>query len=271
MAGIMNFTMEKQNKNVVDVEIGKIFFNSAHRIVDFNQSDLANLAESYSENGIIQPISVKRIGTDFELIVGEKQLFAAKMCELQSIPCVVYEINDRDSAIEALVEHIRNHNLSFFEEACAIENLIKDYGFTQEEAAAKLGKAQSTIANKLRLLRLSDKEREMIINNSLTERHARALLRLGSVENRIYILNKVIDNNLNVEKTETLIEDYIGNRKNKLFNQHKTQRIHNISIFLSTINKAVESMRTSGINAESRKFQGEEYVEYRVRIPMKMS
>lgn len=269
MAGIMNLTMEKQKKNVVDVEIGKILFNSAHRIVDFNQSDVANLAQSYSENGIIQPISVKKIGTDFELIAGEKQFFAAKMCELQSIPCVVYEINDRDSAIEALVEHIRNHNLSFFEEACAIENLIKDYGFTQEEAAAKLGKAQSTIANKLRLLRLSDKEREKIINNTLTERHARALLRLGSVDDRIYILNKVIDNNLNVEKTEILIENYIGKSKNEQMNKHKPQIIQNISMYLSTINKAVESMCTAGINAESRKFQSDEYIEYRVRIPMK--
>lgn len=268
MAGIMNFTMEKQKKNVVDVEIGKIYFNSTHRNDDFNQIDVANLAQSYFENGSIQPIPVKKIGTNFELIAGEKQFFAAKMCELQSIPCVIYDINDRDSLIEALVEHISNHNLSFFEEACAIENLLKDYGFTQEEAAAKLGKAQSTIANKLRLLRLSASERELITNNKLTERHARALLRLGSVEDRIYVLNKVIDNNLNVENTEIFIENYIGKRKNGKNIQKETQRIHNVSMFLSTINKAVESMRTSGIKAESKKIQMEEYVEYRVRIPM---
>lgn len=269
MAGIVNLSMETEQKKIVNVEIGKIFFNSTHRKVDFSQNDVATLAQSYSENCGIQPLSVKKIGTNFELITGEKQYFAAKMCEMQSIPCVVYEINDRDSAIDALVEHIRNHNLSFFEEACAIENLLKDYGFTQEEAAAKLGKAQSTIANKLRLLRLSESERDIIIKNNLTERHARALLRFGSVEDRIFVLNKVIDNNLNVEKTEIFIENYIGKRKNGQLIQNKTQRIQNISMFLSTINKAVESMRTSGIKAETKKLQGEEYVEYRVRIPMK--
>lgn len=269
MKGLFNFTMEKQIKKVIDVEIGRIILNSDSCHPDFSQADVSALAQSYSENGSIQPISVRRIGEKFELIEGEMQFHAAKMCEFQSIPCVVYELNDRELAILSCVEFIKKQNLSFFEEATAIENLLKDYGLTQEEAAAKLGKAQSTIANKLRLLRLSSREQELISKYKLTERHARALLRLGSSEDRLYILEKVIKNSLNVEKTELLIENYIGKRKDFKTSHRRSQIIQNVSVFLTTINKTIEAMQTAGINAESNKFQGDEYVEYRVRIPMK--
>lgn len=139
---------------------------------------------------------------------------------------------------------------------------------TQEDAAAKLGKAQSTIANKLRLLRLTVDERKLIVQFELTERHARALLKLGSAEDRLNILEKVVHNKLNVERTEKLIDDYIGCQKEKNSYKKRSAVFQNVKIFVNTINKAVQTMQAAGISADSKKIQNENYIEYRVRIPI---
>lgn len=269
MAGFLNLTREKQVNKVYEVEISRIIPNPNQPRTDFKQSEIVQLAESIANNGILQPLSVRRIGDNFELIAGERRLRAAKMCELHTVPCIIYEMSDRNSAILALVENIQRQDVSFFDEATAIEKLISYYGLTQEEAAQKLGKAQSTIANKLRLLRLTKTEREIISKFNLTERHARALLRLGSADDRLIILEKIGKYSLNVERTEALIDDYIGNRKEQHSYKKRSQVFQNVTIFLNTINKAIQTMESAGIPAESRKIQGEEYVEYRVRIPLK--
>ena len=139
---------------------------------------------------------------------------------------------------------------------------------TQEDAASKLGKAQSTIANKLRLLRLTDEEKELIVKFNLTERHARALLKLGSAEDRLNVLEKIITYNLNVEKTEKLIDDYIGCQKEKVSYKKRSKVFQNVKMFVNTINRAVETMQAAGISADSKKIQSENYIEYRVRIPI---
>ena len=154
------------------------------------------------------------------------------------------------------------------DEAAAIEKLITYYGMTQEDAAAKLGRAQSTIANKLRLLRLTEKEREFITKYGLTERHARALLRLGSPEDRLFILGKIIKSNLNVERSEKLIDEFIGSQRDKVSYKKRSLVFQNVKMFVNTINKAVETMQAAGISADSRKIQNEDYIEYRVRIPI---
>ena len=168
----------------------------------------------------------------------------------------------------ALVENIQRQDLNFFDEASAIERLISYYGMTQEDAAAKLGKAQSTIANKLRLLRLTAEEREIIMKYNLTERHARALLRLSAPQERLAVLEKVVKNNLNVEKTEQAVEERIGVKKNRESYRKRSKVFQNVRIFVNTIHKAVETMRAAGIPADAQKIQREDYVEYRVRIPM---
>ena len=226
------------------------------------------LAESIAQNGILQPISVRKKGFKYELITGERRLRAAKMCGFPVVPCIVHEISDRHSAVLALVENIQRQDLSFFDEASAIEKLIADYGMTQEIAASKLGRAQSTIANKLRLLRLTEKERSIIIQYGLTERHARSLLRLGSSEDRLFILDKIIRNNLNVERSERLIDEFIGNQRNRTSYKKRSVVFQNVKMFVNTINKAVDTMQAAGISADSRKIQSEDYIEYRVRIPI---
>lgn len=268
MAGFLNFTKEKQINKVVEIEISKIIPNPNQPRTEFSLSDISALADSIAQNGILQPLSVRRVNDSYELIAGERRLRAAKMCELQVVPCIIHEMSDRESAILALVENIQRQDLSFFDEASAIEKLISYYGLTQEEAAQKLGKAQSTVANKLRLLRFTADERELITKFGLTERHSRTLLRLASPEDRLIMLEKIIKNKLNVEKTERLVDDYIGRVKEHQSYQRRSKVFQNVKIFVNTINRAVETMQAAGISADSRKIQGEGYIEYRVRIPV---
>lgn len=180
-----------------------------------------------------------------------------------------HEEDERDSAILALVEHIQGHDLNFFDEALAISKLIRHYGLTQEDAAQKLGRAQSTVANKLRLLRLTESERDLILSNKLTERHARSLLKLASPEDRMLILDKIINNNLNVERAETMIEGFIGRQKERNSYKKRSKVYQNVNSFINTINRAVESMQANGLIANSRKIKGEDYIEFRVRIAIK--
>lgn len=269
MAGFLNFTKERQINKVIEVDINQIIPNPHQPRTEFFDNDISALAESIAQNGILQPLSVRRSGEKFELIAGERRLRAAKMCGYCVVPCIVHEISERHSAILALVENIQRQDLSFFEEAIAIEKLITYYGMTQEDAASKLGKAQSTIANKLRLLRLTPDERELIIRFNLTERHARALLKLGNPVDRVNILEKVVKNNLNVERTERLIEDYLGKEKIKESYRTRSKVFQNVKMFVNTINKAVETMQAAGISADSKKIENDDYIEYRVRIPIK--
>ena len=271
MAGFLNFTKDKQINKVIEIDVGLIVPNPHQPRTEFDDSDIRSLAESLGQNGILQPLSVRKSGEKYELIAGERRLRAAKMCGLQAVPCIVHDISERNSAVLALVENIQRQDLSFFDEAAAIEKLISYYGMTQEDAASKLGKAQSTIANKLRLLRLTPEERELIVGFNLTERHARALLKLGSCEERINILEKVIKNKLNVERTEKLVEDYIGQKKVRQSYRTRSKVFQNVKIFVNTINKAIETMQSAGIDADSKKIQNEEYIEYRVRIPIENS
>ena len=207
MGAFLGFTKEKQINRVVQIDVADIVPNPHQPRTEFENGDIFSLAESIRQNGILQPLTVRRADDHYEIIAGERRLRAAKLVQLQSVPCIIMNVSERNSAILALVENIQRQNLSFFDEAAAIEKLINYYGMTQEDAAIKLGKAQSTIANKLRLLKLSDEERLVITRYNLTERHARALLKLGSPEDRLLIINRVVKGKLNVEKTEQIIEE----------------------------------------------------------------
>ena len=269
MAAFLNFTKEKEKEEnrVVQIPISEIVPNPHQPRTEFDYNDISSLAESICQNGILQPLSVRKVDRGYELIAGERRLRAAKLVQLRYVPCIILDISARTSAVLALVENIQRQDLSFFDEANAIEKLISYYGMTQEDAALKLGKAQSTIANKLRILKLSDEEKELITKFNLTERHARALLRLGSKE-ELEIINRVIKFNLNVERTEQAIDEYIGKAKDKESYRKRSKVFQNVKIFVNTINKAVETMKAAGIPADSKKIQNEDYIEYRVKIPI---
>ena len=172
MAGFLTFTKEKPLNRVVEVNVSEIVPNPHQPRTDFDLADMQSLAESIAQNGILQPLTVRKDADQrYELVAGERRLRAAKLAGLQSVPCIILDISERNSAIMALVENIQRQDLSFFDEASAIEKLISYYGMTQEDAAAKLGKAQSTIANKLRLLRLTQAERDVIMKYNQKEEY----------------------------------------------------------------------------------------------------
>ncbi len=268
MTGLFAFAKEKTEGKVLQLEVEIIRPNPHQPRVNFSQQELRTLADSIRQNGILQPLTVRRCGEEYQLIAGERRLRAAKLAGLRYVPCIVMEINDRNSAILALVENIQRQDLNYFEEAAALEKLISYYGMTQEDAAMKLGRAQSTVANKLRLLRLTDAERSFILEHGLTERHARTLLRLGSPEERMEVLQKVVNLGLNVEKTERLIDNMIGKRKEEENFRKRSVLFRDVRLFTNTIHKAIETMQAAGIPAASQKMQFDDYIEYRIRIPL---
>lgn len=269
MSGMFTFTKERETQQrVMLIPVEEICPNPHQPRTGFSDVDLRQLSESIRQNGIVQPLTVRKQGDRYELIAGERRLRAARLAGLREVPCILMEVSERNSAILALVENIQRENLGFFDEAAAIEKLITYYGMTQEYAAMRLGKAQSTIANKVRLLRLTPIERERILQNDLTERHARALLRLSSPEERMAVLDKVIASRLNVERTEQLIDQKLGKVRERELFRKRSVLLRDVRLFINTIQKAVQTMQDAGISADAQKMQFDDYIEYRVRIPL---
>lgn len=235
----------------------------------FQEEELRALSDSIRENGIIQPLCVRKIaGGCYELIAGERRLRASILAGLRTVPCVVMNVEDQQSAILALMENLQRQDLNFFEEAEGIAALIRDFGLTQEEAAAKLGKKQSTVANKLRLLRLNSQERKCILENGLSERHARAVLKLEGQE-RLQILQQAAARNLNVAETERLVEKSLESLDHKKKPPTSRMIVKDVRIFFNTVAHAIETMRQSGIAAEAEQVVTDDYIQYTVRIPKK--
>lgn len=264
----MNFVSRNENK-VTEIPIIKIRPNKSQPRKTFNEDDLQALSQSIEENGILQPITVRKISaTEFELIAGERRLRASLLAGLKKVPCIVVKCSDKESAVFALLENLQRSDLGFFEEARGISKLMRRYGLTQEEAARRLGKTQSTIANKLRLLRLTYEEQEWISGAGLTERHARALLRLDDEQLRREALSKIISDNLNTQQTDTLISIMLNNcSKAKQKPSISKVVIKDVRIFVNTINKAIDTMRLAGIDAQSDKTDTDSFIEYTIRIP----
>lgn len=265
---VLNFLVRSES-SISEIPIIKIRPNKAQPRKCFNEDELTALSHSIAENGILQPLTVRKVSqTEFELIAGERRLRAAVLAGLRKVPCIVVRCSERESAIYALLENLQRADLGIFEEARGISRLIRRYGLTQEQAADKLGKSQSTVANKLRLLRLTDEEQEWIEKAGLSERHARALIRLENDEARREVLSRVISESLNVKQTERLVSMYLNTvPKSEGFKGNSKAVIKDVRIFLNTINKAIDTMRLSGIKAESNKTDTSDFIEYTIRIP----
>ena len=266
----MNFILKNENK-ISDIPIIKIRPNKAQPRKVFNEEDLNALSQSIAENGILQPLTVRKVSTmEYELIAGERRLRASVMAGLRKVPCIVIKCSEKESAVYALLENLQRSDLGMFEEARGVSRLIRRYGLTQQEAALKLGKTQSTIANKLRLLRLTYEEQEWIENAGLSERHARALLKLGDDGARREALSKIISENLNVQQSENLINLMLSSSpKNNKKQGTSNAVIKDVRIFVNTINKAIDTMRLAGIDAQSDKTDTDNFIEYTIRIPKK--
>mgnify|MGYP001063935911 FL=1 len=239
---------------------------------DFDKAALQDLSISIMEYGLMQPVTVRQTGPfDYELIAGERRLTACRNLGMTYIPAIVMTASTTDSAILALVENIQRENLSYIEEAEAFCTLISEHGLTQEELADKLGKSQSTIANKIRILKLSPKVRRMLAENNLTERHARALLRLPDDRQRQKAIKLIAERGFNVAKTEELVDKLLkASAESRLAarKKHDGGRVFkDVRIFNNTIRQAVDMMRRSGIEAKANKKESDDYIEYTILIP----
>lgn len=231
---------------LVEIDINQIIANPYQPRTTFDKDSLTELSQSILENGLIQPIVVREsMNGKYEIVAGERRFKAANMAGYQKVPCIVQEYTDLQSAQIALIENIQRENLSPIEEAEAFQTLIAMTGMTQQELALKVGKRQSTIANKLRLLKLPESVKEALKEKKMTERHARAMLSVTDQRVIDEITKKVIENKLTVNETEKVVREEIKANK-------KTQKVmvltQSVRIALNTIKQAVNMIQKSNID-----------------------
>lgn len=260
-----------EEKRVMEIPIEQIVPNPYQPRKVFSQSALEELSNSIKVYGILQPITVRMKDEKYELIAGERRLRAAKLASLEVVPVIINNMSDESSAVLALLENLQREDLNFIEEAMGYENLIKEHDFTQQQLAEKLGKNQSTIANKLRILRLSNEIKIKLVENSLTERHARALLKLPNEELMKEVLDKVIKNELTVKKTEKLIKDILEDLEapDEADKKQNVKGSMAIRIYLNTMKQAFDAIIGTGIEAKYNEIDKGDYMEVVVKIPKK--
>ena len=268
MAAIFAAKKEKTAARVVEIPVEQIAPNPYQPRSEFNQGELLSLAASIKADGILQPLTVRQKGEKFELIAGERRLRAAILAGLGTVPCIISDVSDRTSALWSLVENIQRKDLGFFEEADAIARLIDFYGMTQEDAALRLGYAQSTLANKLRLRKLGSEERRLIGEYRLSERHARALLRLDDPEARLSAIRQIGRRKLNVEASERLIDGMLERERYKERIRKGSAIFGDLRLFMNTVNKAVETMQIAGVDVNVDKKEADGVLDYHIRIPL---
>lgn len=252
------------------IPIRSIVPNRSQPRRDFNENALALLADSIKKNGILQPLTVRRtdsVGT-YELIAGERRLRAAAMADFCEVPCIIVQADDRKSAELALIENLHRENLNIFEQAGAMAALIDIYSLTQEQAAHQLSMSQSAVANKLRLLKLSESERQIILSSSLSERHARALLRISDVELRLAALRHIAARSLTVAESESYIEKLLCQKEEEKRRKNMKIVIKDVRIFYNTIDHAIDTMRRAGIDVTSSRRDNGDSVEMTIKIPL---
>lgn len=246
------------------IPTGDILPNPNQPRRDFSLDKLVELAQSISENGVLQPLIVSMESGKPVLVAGERRLRAARIAGLREVPCVELTVDDRQRRVLALVENLQREDMNCFETAEGIRELMDTYELTQCEAAQQLGYSQSAVANKLRLLRLSEEERRALLNAGLTERHARTLLRLDAREMRKVALERMIRDKMTVAQSERMVEDMLAGRVRR---RPARPLVRDVRVFFNTVNHALDIMRRGGIPAESQRREEEGYIEYIVRIP----
>ena len=228
----------------------------------FNEQELAGLAQSIRENGLLQPISVRRVEGGYELVAGERRLRACKLAKMPTIPAILCDYPDERTAALGLLENLQREDLNPFEQARGLRDVIVLWDCTQAEAAKRLGMAQPTLANKLRLLQLTADQRQFVLDNGLTERHARAVLRLPE-NRRSEALITIAKRKMNARATDLYIEQLL----NETPGRHRISMVKDVRIFVNTIDHAIRLMTDNGVPATAHREERDGYIEYTVRIP----
>ena len=257
----------KRTRRVLELPVADIRPNPMQPRRAFHQPELQELADSIRRHGVLQPLTVRRTATGWELVAGERRLRAARMAGLKTVPCLETAADDRRSALLALVENLQREDLHYFEEAAAIAAYLQQTGATQEEAAAQLGRSPSAVANKLRLLRLSPACRAILVENNLTERHARCLLRLEDEEERLSAARYLAQHHLNVAQAEQYVERRLAALQTTPPAGRKTYIIKDVRLFLNSLDRGLRLIREAGVDARTERQETEEDILLTIRIP----
>jgi len=250
------------------METGRVMFVPARAIRPnpsqprkiFREEPLAELAESIRQHGILQPLSVRRVGTTYELIAGERRLRAAQMAGLNEIPCIIMSMDDRESGMAAMIENLQRQDLDFVEEARGISFLMQQWSMSQEQVAKLLGKSQSAVANKLRLLRHSPQVLQALREGELTERHGRALLKLPDEERKMAAIQVIVRQGMSVARTEKYIQELLTEAE-------VSPRKVNLGAFLNSLSQNLAKIQQSGIPAVSERRETENQIVLTITIP----
>ncbi|MBR6872799.1 MAG: ParB/RepB/Spo0J family partition protein [Ruminococcus sp.] len=256
-----------QIASIVEIPVGKIFPNPDQPRKRFPADALTALAKSIAQDGIVQPLTVRESGEGYVLVSGERRLRAAKLAGCGSVPCVIVRITDKRSAVVALIENIQRAELDCFEEAEAINALMQNYSMTRDEVSLRLGLAQSTVSNKLRLLRLTPQQRRLICENGLTERHARALLRLSDGLQINRALEHILSERMTVARTEKYIDDLLAEENKRRSYKKRAAVLGDVRLFQNTVDKAVKVMKLAGVQATFSRTEHDGVIEFVITVP----
>lgn len=255
--------------NIKTVLIEDVIPNPFQPRKTFKPEALQELASSITEYGVIQPLLVRQVNDKYELIAGERRLRASKLAGLDNVPIIIKELSDKEMAELAMIENLQREDLHFFEEAEGFQQLIANFSFTQEELAQRMGRKQSTIANKMRLLKLSTQARTALFQANLTERHARALLKVEDEKTQLELIQLITEKALNVRDTEVLVEEVLAEKMPpaKAKKNKRVSVIRDVRIFLNSINDIAGQMKKSGLKVKIKQEQDDEFITIKMVIP----
>ncbi len=254
-----------ESGRIIFLPVDELLPNPAQPRRIFDETALQELAASIRQYGVLQPLSVRRRADGYELVAGERRLRAAKLAGLRSVPCVLLVLDDTQSGLVALVENLQRKDLDYLEEAAGLAQLIRRYGLSQEQAAARIGKSQSAVANKLRLLQLSAPVLQTLRACHLSERHARALLRLPDEASRLAVIEKIVKRQLNVAATEALIAQLLQPKPQPAPRRPVLGK--DIRLFLNSLEHNLTLIRDAGIAADTQRQDTEQEIILTIRIP----
>ena len=265
---MFNFISNKKD-DILQLPIAKIIPNKYQPRNIFNDEKISELSESIKEHGVIQPIIVRNSHDLYEIIAGERRYRAAKLIGLENIPAIIRDYDDQQSASVAIVENIQREDLTAIEEARAYRQLIDIHQITQSVLAEQMGKSQSTIANKIRLLNLSEPVQTAVLNREITERHARSLLLVKDEAVQVKLLEKIITKNLNVSQTEQMIEELLNPKEKTKQAKTITKIPRNYRLAMNTFNQAIMMVEKTGMNVISKTEELEDSYVITISLPKK--
>lgn len=267
--GEKNIENDYKKDEVKQLPVNKIVPNQFQPRTVFDDEKIEELAQTLKTHGMIQPIVVRKQADHYEIIAGERRFRAVKKLGWDTIPAIIRDFDDAKTASVALIENLQREELSVIEEAAAYAKLIELHGLTQESLAQRLGKSQSTIANKLRLLKLPEKVQQALLNKQITERHGRALMSLKDEEKQLELLDEIIEKQLNVTQTDARVKEILEGKPKKQKKAQKKAISKDIRIAVNTIRQSMKMVQQSGLAIEMEEEDYGDYYQFLIRIPRK--